>query len=105
MSRGYRHRIRLMKDVSADGAQVPSYETRQAGFPCKIVPRSAFEATRGRQIEATISHVIETRWYDCFEPDNIVENEDTDVRYAIKGVLDVDGFQRQMLIHCTEVVV
>lgn len=105
MSRGYRDRIRLMADVSADGAQVPSYETRMSGFPCHVMPKAAFESKRGRQIEASVSHVIEIRWCDCFSPDDVIENEETDARYSIKGLIDIDGTQRQMLIHCIEVVV
>lgn len=105
MSRAYRDRIRLMKDVSAAGVQVPEYETCQSGFPCSIIPKSGFEAQRGRQIEANVSHVIELRFYDGFNPNDIIENEETDVRYEIKAVIDMDNLGRQMQIHANEVVV
>lgn len=105
MSRAYRHRIKRLQDTSADGAQVPTYSTVGSGYPCHVIPRAGFEARRGRQIEAIVTHVIELRYYPNFKPNDIIENEETGQRYSIKSVIDLDGYKRQMEIHCVEVVV
>jgi hypothetical protein len=94
-----------MKDVSGDGVQTPTYETDSSGYPCHIMPKAVYETRRGKQVEASVTHVIELRYYCNFKPNDIIENEDTDVRYSIKGIIDDDGYGRQMVIHANEVVV
>ncbi len=105
MSRRYRHRIRLVRDQSADGVQVPDYQAISSGFPCRIVPKMGWEAQRGKQLEASVSHVIELRWYDSFKPNDVVENEDDGIRFNVKSVINEDGAKREMMLYCDQVVV
>lgn len=104
MSRRYRHRIRLLRDQSPDGTNVPDYETVAAGFPCHIMPKSTYEQERGRQLEAGVTHVIELRWYCQFKPNDVCENEQTGVRYSIRGIINVGEMNREMMINANEIV-
>ena len=106
MSRRYRHRCRILRDESADGAQAPDYQILLAQIPCRILPKSSYESSRGAQLEAGVSHVIEMRYYADFLPNDIVEDEHKrDRRLHIKGVIDVGGVGRTTELHCSEVVV
>lgn len=105
MSRRYRHRIRLLRDQSDDGTNVADFQTISAGYPCKIVPRSAYEQERGEQLEAGITHVIELRYYCNFKPNDVVENEFTGKRYTIKGVINIEEMNREMELQTNEIVV
>lgn len=104
MSRAYRNSVRIERDKSADGVLQPDYLPELTGVPCKIESKQAFELRRGRQIEAIVSHVVSCRFVEHCKPDDVLVDEDTDVRYLVKGVIDVDKRNRDMIIYCTEVV-
>lgn len=105
MSREYRDRVRHLRDLSADGDQTPSYKAHLIGIPCKILPKNGREATRGEQIESTVTHVLEMRFYSGILPDDIFENELTGDRYLVTATIDVDKRGRELIVHATEVVV
>lgn len=40
----------------------------KTGVPCNIITTSGDETFRGRQLEATVSHVVEMRWFPGITP-------------------------------------
>lgn len=105
MSRNYRDRVRQLKDRSGDGSQTPDYVQHLTGIPCKVQPVNGREAVRGEQLEATVTHRIETRYYQGIEEDDILENELTGKRYLVTALINVDERNRDLIVHATEVKV
>ena len=101
-----RHRVKFVADSSADGVVDPDYTGTAflSNVPCLIVPVRGLEKYRGRQIEATIDVVIETRFYSGILPNMVAVNELDSTQYLIKSVVP-DPMKRQIMIQCTEFVV
>lgn len=99
-----RHRMSVYTETSATGADDPSYTVHKSNLPCNIVPVSGGEVYRGRQIEATETHVIETRRYVSWSPRMRIYDQ-TNARWLdIQRALDVEGRRTMVLLTASEVV-
>lgn len=62
----YRHICTFRQDSSAAGSQEADYSTvALKDVPCNVRDVTGGEVVRGRQMEATTTHLIETRYYDA----------------------------------------
>lgn len=100
----YRHRVDIRVDQSNDGDENPDF----SGDPfAKCLPGNMFDVSgmenwRGRQIEATITHIFETRFYKGIEPEMRIDFDGRQMQ--ISRVLDRDGRRRYLEIQCFETV-
>jgi len=58
-----RDTITIQKDSSADGTLTPDYSSSLVtGVPCAVTHVKGQETYRGRQLEALVDYVVETRY-------------------------------------------
>jgi head-tail adaptor len=100
----YRDRIHIYNETSADGSDDPAFTTtRWRNLPCSITAVTGGETYRGRQIEATVTHVIEMRYYAGILPNMRAYQPLTTTYYEIRNCLSMDNNARIMM-QVTEVV-
>jgi head-tail adaptor len=94
----YRDRIHIYSETSADGSDDPAFaSTLWRHLPCSINAVSGGENYRGRQIEATVTHVIEMRYYEGILP-NMRAYHPVDAKwYEIRSSISMDNNSRLML--------
>lgn len=100
----YRHTVHWQYDSSAAGTDDPSYTTYLRNWPCRITPVSGGETYRGRQIEATATHLIEGRWFEGYSPTMRLYDEVNSRYLNIQRIFDRDGTRQNIEVHATEVV-
>ena len=99
-----RHSVTVQVENSDDGDDDPTYTTFMAAVPCNIVPVGGSEVYRGRQLEATVTHLVYMRRLDGMLP-TMRLYEPTDLRtFEIVRVLDVDGRRINSEVQVTEKV-
>lgn len=100
----YRDRVHVYRETSADGSDDPAFATTLwRDLPCSITAVSGGETYRGKQIEATVSHVIEMRYYAGILPSMRIYQPLTQTYYEVSRVLAMDN-NTQLMIQATEVV-
>jgi head-tail adaptor len=100
----YRDRIHIYAETSADGSDDPAFATTLwRDLPCSITAVSGGETYRGRQLEATVTHVIEMRYYGGILPSMRAYQPLTGTWYELSRALAMDN-STQLLIQATEVV-
>lgn len=100
----YRDRIHIYSETSADGSDDPAFATTLwRDLPCSITAVTGGETYRGRQLEATITHVIEMRYYAGILPNMRAYQPLTQTYYEIRNSLSMDNSTRLMM-QVTEVV-
>lgn len=100
----YRDRIHVYRETSAAGADDPAFSsTLWRDLPCSITAVSGGETYRGRQLEATVTHVIEMRYYEGILPSMRAYQPLTATYYEVSRVLAMDN-NTQLLLQTTEVV-
>lgn len=100
----YRDRIHVYRETSADGSDNPAFaNSLWRDLPCSITAVSGGETYRGRQIEATVTHVIEMRYYDGILPSMRAYQPLTETYYEIRSSLSMDN-NTQLMMQVTEVV-
>ena len=101
----YRDRIHIYNETSADGSDDPAFATTLwRDLPCSITAVTGGETYRGRQIEATVTHVIAMRYYAGILPNMRAYQPLTTTYYEIRNCLSMDNNARIMM-QVTEVVV
>lgn len=100
-----RHCVNVQQDTSDDGDGDPEFTSYARDVPCNIVPVSGSETYRGRQLEATISHLIYMRRVDGLLPTMRLVEQGTSRQFNIIRVLDEDGRRTNMEVQASEVVV
>ncbi len=64
----------IVEDSSEAGDEEPVYDQLvRAKVPCHVRAVSGGEVIRGRQIEADITHMIETRYYDQLNHEHVLK--------------------------------
>ena len=58
--------VRVERDNSAAGAETPQWESMIPELPCLITDLGGAETYRGRQVEATVTHVVRTSFNEEF---------------------------------------
>lgn len=104
MTRRLRYRVDIYKRSDADGAETPSYSRHLAGVPVDIVQVSGGETYRGRQIEATATHVIQMRYLDGMLPTMKLVDTINSVTYYIVKMPKRDGRNHMFDLQVQEVV-
>ena len=100
----YRHRVKILRDDSADGDPDPSYVQYMTGIPCNIVQITGGEIYRGKQIQAETTTVIEFRNLQGLSTEMIFENLISNQQYLIRRILEHHGRDRVLIAEATEVV-
>ena len=101
----YRERIHVYSETSAAGSDDPAFgSTLWRDLPCAINAVSGGETYRGRQLEATVTHVMEMRYYAGILPNMRIYHPVSGVWYEVSRVMSMDN-NSQLLIQLTEVVV
>ena len=105
----YRDYVDAYADVSAAGEAVPDYsgDPFYQAIPCSIVTVSGDETYRGRQLEAHITHVIETRYLpDIVATTRLIARGRLSGRvFNVDSVREIDqtkGRPQALLIKCVE---
>jgi head-tail adaptor len=98
-----RHYVTIQNDSSNIGDEQPSYMDWMTDVPANVYEVRGSETFRGRQLEANVTHVIETRWYDGILPTHRViwDSKTIDLSAAI----DRDGRKRFLELHGNQVEV
>lgn len=105
----YRDRINILPDASLDGSPTPDYTTYAPQFenlPCDITTVAGLETFRGRQIEATTSHVVELHYVTGISPRSrasVVGGTLSGRTLSIKAVIPTDTQPRKLTLNCEEV--
>jgi len=99
-----RHNVTIQYNNATAGSDDPSYATFVANVPCKITPVSGGEQYRGRQIEATVTHLIEMRFLSGLSPTMRLYQAIGTKYYNIQRIFEVDGKRHDVDIMATEVV-
>lgn len=99
-----RHRVHWQSENSADGADDRSYTAFLRNWPCEIVPVSGGEVFRGKQIEATVNHVITGRRVQGALPTMRLYDELNTRYFDIHRIFEVGGVRHDIEVHATEVV-
>lgn len=103
MTSRLRYRVDIYSETSADGAEVPSYTKSYSKVPCDIVQVSGGETYRGRQIEATATHLISFRQLESIVP--TMKFIDTNsITYHIVRITKRSGRDYMLDCQCVEVV-
>lgn len=102
MTTRMRYRVTIKRENSADGSDVPTYDNFMQQVPCDIVPVSGGETYRGRQIEATATHLISTRYVDGVLPTMKLVDDHSSVEYFIERINKRDGRNHMLDIQCRE---
>lgn len=100
-SGNYRHYVNIKQDTSDDGDQTPVYSEFMSSLPANVVEVRGMEKFRGRQIEANVTHLIETRWYAGITPAMRVEWNGKTI--DLTAVIDRQGRSRYLELHGNEV--
>ena len=101
----YRDRIHIYNETSAAGSDDPAYSTTLwRNLPCSITAVAGGETYRGRQLEATVTHVIEMRYYEGILPTMRAYQPLTGTWYEISRSLSM-GNNSQLMLQVTEVVI
>jgi len=98
----FRHVVKFMQDDTPDGTQDPNYVDFVTDIPCDIWPKGGGEKFRGRQLEATTTLVIETRFNEAYTPTMIVVNQVTGEEYLINKLWQEHGRRRVQILECVE---
>lgn len=100
----YRDRVHVYNETSADGSDDPAFaSTLWRDLPCSITAVSGGETYRGRQLEATVTHVIEMRYYAGIMPNMRIYQPLTSTYYEVSRALAMDN-NTLLMIQATEVV-
>ena len=103
MTTRLRYRIDIYSETSADGAEAPSYTLWMRNMPCDIVQVSGGETYRGRQIEATATHVISFRYKEGIKP--MMKFVDLNsITYHVVKITRRMGRDHMLDVQCVEVV-
>jgi len=100
----YRHRVKILRDDSADGEVNPNYVQYMTGIPCNIVQITGGEIYRGKQIQAETTTVIEFRNLQGLSTEMVFENLVSNQQYLIRRILEHHGRDRVLIAEATEVV-
>lgn len=96
-----RHYVTIQQDVSAAGAEQPSWATFAANVPCRVYEIRGGETFRGKQMEGDVSHVIETRYLVGLAPTMRVVWDGKTI--DITSILDRDGRKRYLEIQGNQI--
>lgn len=99
-----RYRLDFYKETSADGAEAPTYTLWKAEIPVDIVPVSGGEIYRGRQIEATATHVVTMRHIEGVLPTMRLKDTKTEQLYHIEKLPKREGRDYMIDLQCREIV-
>lgn len=97
-----RYRVTIKRENSADGADTPTYDNYMQAVPCDIQPVSGGESYRGKQIEATATHLISMRYVAGMLPTMKLIDDHSDVEYFIERIQKRDGRNHILDIQCRE---
>lgn len=99
----YRHRATIRQDSSGAGSERPDFSGKPfaENVPGNLYDVSGQETFRGKQIDATTSHIFETRFYRGISKTMRLDVEGLELQ--IGKVLDMTGRKRYLLVHCTGV--
>lgn len=101
-----RHYCDFIEDTSADGSETPTFDTNNptlANWPCNVYDVAGQETFRGRQLEATTTHVVDTRYSATITATmQIVDHLSRTLE--IISITDRSGRQRYLELHCAEVI-
>ena len=104
---GFRHYVTLQQATETQdsaGQPVPAWSTVLSNWPANVRDVSGAEATRGGQITATATHVVETRYSSEFTQDRrLIDHLSRELE--IVAIKDVAGRQRHIELHCKRVSV
>lgn len=99
-----RHNVHWQQDTSDIGSDDNSFTDFLRNYPCNIEPVGGQESYRGKQLEATVTHVITGRRVQGAQP-TMRLYEPVDERYFnIVRILDIRGRRHDIEIHATEAV-
>ncbi len=99
VTRRFRDMLTIIADSSAVSDQAPVYDQIvRDKVPARVQAVTGGEIVRGRQIEADITHLIETRYYDGVKHEHIIKWKDETL--YIDRILP-DEFRREMTIMAT----
>jgi len=102
-----RHYITLQTStdtLDSAGQPIPAWTTDLQNWPANVTDVQGGESTRGGQITATATHVVETRYSSDFAQDKqIVDHLSRTLQ--ILAVKDKAGRQRMLELHCRRVSV
>ena len=69
----YRDRAKLMADTSTDDNPAELFTVSVPGMACNIMTMGGGETYRGQQLEATITHIVETPYRSGIKADMRLE--------------------------------
>jgi len=102
-----RHYITLQEATDTQdsaGQPIPAWTTSLQNWPANVMDVQGTESTRGGQITATATHVVETRYNAAFTQDKQIVDS-LSRTFQILAVKDSEGRQRYIELHCRRVSV
>lgn len=97
-----RHRVTVLKDVSAEGADTPDWSgTFASDVPAWVQDVAGDKSPRHGQLEAHIATVVDMRWLAGLTTQHRIQFGDRQLN--IVRILDRDGKRRWAEVHCREV--
>lgn len=87
------------------GQMIPTWSANVAEVPCSVHTVQGGENFRGRQVDATATHVVITRWIGITTTEmriNWIPDGVTSRYLNIVAIKDRDGRQRFMELDCRE---
>lgn len=102
--RRLRHRVSIYRESSDDGSETPTYALFMRAVPCNIVQVTGGETYRGRQIEATATHVVEMRKIDGLLPTMRLTESLDSRNLFIERITPRNGRDHMLDIQCRESV-
>ena len=98
----YRHYITITTvsdGVAEDGTPAKTETTLASNVPANVMTVSGTEGIRGRQVDATATHLVETRYRSDVNPsDKITDHLSRTLN--IIAINDKDGRERHMILQC-----
>ena len=89
--------------IDSAGQTVPTWATTVLrDWPAEVVDVQGIETSRGEQITAITTHLVETRYSDQFTPDRRITDHKGRI-LQIVSVVDRDGRGRYLTIQCRQV--
>lgn len=105
MTRRLRYRMNVYHETGDDGSEQPSYSLWMQNVPVDIQPVAGGETYRGRQLEATTTHLVSVRFIDGMLPTMKLVDAVSSAEYSIVRIENHDGREHMRDIQCSRVVV
>ena len=98
----FRHRVTIRQDSSKAGDENPDFSGQPfaTGMPGNMFDVAGAETWRNRQIEATTTHIFETRYYKGITTRMRIDFDGK--QYQITRALDRTGRRRYLEIQCIQ---